>query len=274
MLSINFTKVIKIKTVPTKRAPDVWDSAAFSSIFYRFKFFLLPNIVHAHPKRVTPPLGTKEGVPVESCQCKGLERETQKWASEDIALYRNGEHAKTTSLLVKALIAQGVHALSLLDIGGGIGIVQLELLNAGATAVTSVEASTTYIHVAREEAARAAREHQITYIHGDFVSLADTIPKADIVTLDRVICCYDNVEALVSLSASKARRLYGVVYPRSTWWVKILLFFENIGYWLRRSPFRAFVHSSELVDQLVQAAGLAAVYHKHTLTWQVVVYRR
>ena len=211
---------------------------------------------------------------MESCQCKGLERETKEWASEDIALYRKGKPAETTSLLVNAIIAQGVHALSLLDIGGGIGIVQLELLSAGAIAVTSVEASTAYIHVAREEAVRAGREHQITYVHGDFVSLADTIPEADIVTLDRVICCYDNVEALVSLSASKARRLYGVVYPRSTWWVKILLLFENIGYWLRRSPFRAFVHSSELVNQLIQDAGLAEVYHKHNLTWQVVVYRR
>ena len=211
---------------------------------------------------------------MESCQCKGLERETKKWASEDIALYRKGKPAKTTSLLVNALIAQGVDALSLLDIGGGIGIVQLELLSAGTIAATSVEASTTYIEVAREESARAAREHQITYVHGDFVSLTDTIPEADIVTLDRVICCYDNVKALVSLSASKARRLYGVVYPRSTWWVKILLRFENIGYWLRRSPFRAFVHSSELVDQLIQDAGLAVVYHEHTLTWQVVVYRR
>jgi 2-polyprenyl-3-methyl-5-hydroxy-6-metoxy-1,4-benzoquinol methylase len=211
---------------------------------------------------------------VESCQCKGLERETKKWAYEDVALYRKGKPAKTTSWLVNALIAQGVDALSLLDIGGGIGIVQLELLSAGAIAATSVEASTAYIHVAREEAARAAREHQITYVHGDFVSLADTIPEADIVTLDRVICCYDNVKALVSLSASKARRLYGVVYPRSTGWVKILLLFENIGYWLRRSPFRAFVHSSELVNQLIQDAGLTVVYQKNTLTWQVVVYRR
>ena len=102
---------------------------------------------------------------MESCQCKGLERETKKWASEDMSLYRKGKPAKTTSLLVNALITQGVDALSLLDIGGGIGIVQLELLSAGAIAATSVEASTAYIHVAREEAARAAREHQITYVH-------------------------------------------------------------------------------------------------------------
>lgn len=211
---------------------------------------------------------------MESCQCKGLERETKKWALEDLALYRKGKPVRTTSLLVNALIRQGVHALSLLDIGGGIGIVQLELLNAGAIAATSVEASSAYIQVAREEATRAARESQITYVHGDFVSLADTIPEADIVTLDRVICCYDNVHALVSLSASKARRLYGVVYPRSAWWVRIPLFFENLGYWLRQSPFRAFVHSTKLVNQLIQDAGLRVVYHQRTFAWQVVIYQR
>jgi len=211
---------------------------------------------------------------VVSCQCRGLEIETKKWALEDLALYRKGKPTKTTPLLVNALIGQGVEALSLLDVGGGIGIVQLELLRAGAVSATSVEASTTYIQVAREQAAQSARERQITYIHGDFVSLAGTIPDADIVTLDRVICCYDDVKSLVSLSASKARRLYGVVYPRSAWWVRVPLFLENLGYRLRRSPFRAFVHSSELVNQLIQDAGLRPVYHKHTLAWQVVVYQR
>ena len=112
------------------------------------------------------------------------------------------------------------------------------------------------------------------YVHGDFVSLAASIPDADIVTLDRVICCYDNVKALVSLSASKARRLYGAVYPRSTWWMRLPLFLENTRYRLRRSPFRAFVHPSQLVDQLIRNAGLRPIYQQNTLAWQVVVYQR
>lgn len=211
---------------------------------------------------------------MHSCQCQGLERETKKWALEDLALYQRGKPAKTTPLLVKALISGGVEALSLLDIGGGIGVVQLELLRAGAIAATSVDASTAYIQIAREEAARAAVDHRITYVHGDFVSLASTLPEADIVTLDRVICCYDDVKALVSLSASKARKLYGVVYPRSIWWVRLPLLLENLGYRVRRSPFRAFVHPSELVDQLIRDAGLKAVYHQNTFAWQVVVYQR
>ena len=211
---------------------------------------------------------------MDSCQCQGLERETRKWALEDLALYRRGRPAKTTPLLINALVSQGVEARSLLDIGGGIGVVQIELLRSGAIAATSVEASSAYLQVAREEAARASMEHRITYVHGDFVSLGASIPDADIVTLDRVICCYDDVKALVSLSASKARRLYGVVYPRSTWWVRLPLFLENIGYRLRRSPYRAFVHPSQLVDLLIRHAGLGPVYQRNTLAWQVVVYQR
>ncbi|HLE05702.1 MAG TPA: class I SAM-dependent methyltransferase [Anaerolineales bacterium] len=202
------------------------------------------------------------------------ERETKKWALEDLALYRKGKPAKTTPLLVNALIREGVEALSLLDIGGGIGVVQFELLRAGAIAATSVDASTAYIQVAREEAARAAMEHRITYVNGDFVSLAVAIPETDIVTLDRVICCYDDVKALVSLSASKARKLYGVVYPRSTWWVRLPLLLVNLGHRVRRSPFRAFVHPSELVDELIRNAGLTPVYHQNTFPWQVFVYQR
>ncbi len=37
---------------------------------------------------------------------------------------------------------------------------------------------------------------------------------ADIVTLDRVGCCYLAVDELVTASAAHARRLYGLVLPR------------------------------------------------------------
>ena len=211
---------------------------------------------------------------MDSCQCQGLERETKKWVLEDLALHRKGRPAKTTRLLVSALISEGIERLSLLDIGGGIGVVQIELLRSGAIAATSVEASSAYLQVARKEAARASLERRVTHVHGDFVSLAASIPDADIVTLDRVICCYDDVKALVSLSAAKARTLYGAVYPRSSWWTRVPLFFENLGYRLRRSPFRAFVHPSQVVDQLIRDAGLRLVFQQNTFAWQVVVYKR
>ena len=91
---------------------------------------------------------------MDSCHCQGLEIETEKWALEDLALYRKGKPAKTTLMLVNALIREGVEALSLLDIGGGIGYYTSNFSTQGVAAATSVEASTAYIQVARQEGLR------------------------------------------------------------------------------------------------------------------------
>jgi len=49
---------------------------------------------------------------------------------------------------------------------------------------------------------------RVTCQLGDFVGLADSIPPADIVTLERVLNVYPEWELLASLSAKRARRLY------------------------------------------------------------------
>ena len=78
-----------------------------------------------------------------------------------------------------------------------------------------MEASAAYLAAAREETARRGHTDRLKAHHGDFVALAPEIPSADIVTLDRVICCYRDMPALVAQSAARARKLYGVVYPRA-----------------------------------------------------------
>ena len=211
---------------------------------------------------------------MDCSSCEALEKETVEWAQEDLADYRRGKVAKTTPMLIRAMMDVGVDGLTLLDIGGGVGVIQLELLQAGASRATSVDASSAYLEVAKAEAARAGVEPRITFIHGDFVALAEGIPEADIVTLDRVICCYPDVENLVSRSAAKARKVYGLVFPRDVWWVKLALYVENLGYRLKSSSFRAFVHPTELVDRLARAAGLREIHHRNTFSWQVVLYQR
>lgn len=211
---------------------------------------------------------------MDSCQCQGIEIETRKWAEQDLRLYRKGRSAKTTAMLTEALLTNGVAGLTLLDIGGGIGVIQLELLRAGAARAASVEASSAYIDVARQQAETAGLAERIRHVHGDFTEKAGEVEAADIVTLDRVICCYHDVRALVSLSAAKARRLYGLVYPRDRWLVRLVLSFENLMLRLRKSPFRAFVHPTDLVERLVREAGLRPLLRRNTFAWQVVVYER
>ena len=208
------------------------------------------------------------------CQCEGLETETRQWVLKDLKLHQKGKPAKTTLEMVRRLKELGVDGQTILDIGGGIGVVQLELLRAGASTATNVEASAAYLEAAGQVSAQAGLENRITQVHGDFVSLADQIPPADVVTLDRVVCCYDDVRALVPLSAAKARKLYALVYPREALWVKVAVYFDNLGYRWRGSSFRVFVHPTALVDSLVRAAGLEQIHHQQTFAWQIVVYRR
>jgi magnesium-protoporphyrin O-methyltransferase len=177
-------------------------------------------------------------------------------------------------MLIDAIAAEGVVGKTLLDIGGGVGMIQHELLKAGAGEATSVDGSSAFIDAAKEEAQRQGHADRLRQHHGDFVDLAPEIGSADIVTLDRVICCYHDVERLVALSSERATRLYGLVYPRENWAVKAGLRLFNLVLSLRRSPFRVFVHPTATVDAVVRRSGLRRRVYRKTLIWQVVVYAR
>jgi magnesium-protoporphyrin O-methyltransferase len=125
------------------------------------------------------------------------------------------------------------------------------------------------------EAERQGHADRVRHLQGNFVDLAAEIPPADIVTLDRVICCYHDMEQMVNLSAQKARRLYGLVYPRDKWWVKIVvLIYYNVRHWIQRNPFRNYVHPTEAVEAVVRKNGLERTFVREMGPWQVVVFTR
>jgi ubiquinone/menaquinone biosynthesis C-methylase UbiE len=209
------------------------------------------------------------------CQCQGIEELfNEKAAVKELNSYRSKGPDKTTRMLITAIQSQGVKGSSLLDIGGGIGAIQHALLLAGVTQATDVDASSAYVKVARREAERRGFAERVRFVHGNFVELAEQVQPADIVTLDRVICCYPDMDRLVELSAQRARKLYGLVYPRNTWCVKIGLTILNLFFKLQKNPFRTFQHPSQAVEAIVQRHGFKQVYQGHTLVWNVVLYDR
>lgn len=208
-------------------------------------------------------------------QCRGIEGMFgQRQAQRQVNHYRRRGPDKTTRMLIEAIKAEGVDGLTLLDIGGGIGAIQLALLKAGAANATDVDASSAYLAVARAESEREGLGERVEYRYGNFTDLAAHLAPAGIVTLDRVICCYHDMRGLVGLSAAKAARLYGVVYPRDTWWMRAAIAIVNVLLRARRDPFRLFVHPTAAVDALVRGSGLAQRYHRTAGPWQVVVYAR
>lgn len=198
-----------------------------------------------------------------------------KMARKDLKAYRKKGASKGTRLLLDALTARGVEALTLLDIGGGVGAIQHELLGAGVREAISVDASDAYIATARQESERQGHAGKVTYHSGNFVDMADEIAEAGIVTLDRVICCYPDMESLVDLSSGRAATYYGIIYPRDTWWVKVGFTMLNSVLTVSRNAFRVFVHSSKRVDAVVRTKGFEQVFYARAgVVWQVVLYAR
>ena len=209
------------------------------------------------------------------CQCQGIEELfSAQLVSKELANYREKGPNKTTRFLIDALKEEGIQEVSLLDIGGGVGAIQHELLDAGAQNATDVDASQAYLKAAQEEARRRGMDERIRFQHGNFVDIASQIPSADIVTLDRVICCYPDMEKLVSLSVARARKLYGLVYPRDIWWVKIGMNIMNFIFRLRKNPFQSFIHPTQAVEAIIKSSGFQPRFYRHTLVWQVVVFSR
>ena len=199
----------------------------------------------------------------------------ERTAARDLKRYRRRGPSKPTRLLLDAIRAEGVEGATVLDVGGGVGAIQQELLDAGAASATGVDASTAYLRAAEEEARRRGRDDRVSYRHGDFVEVAASIEPADVVTLDRVICCYPDVEALVGRSAERARRTYGLVYPREEWWTKLGVGAINLGLRVMRSDFRVHVHPDAAVDAVTRAHGLEPRLHRRAGPfWQVAVFAR
>lgn len=197
-----------------------------------------------------------------------------KRASKQLKKYNKRGPGKTARLLLAYLTNEEIQGSTLLDIGGGVGVLQHEMFKHGISHAIHVDASSSYLQVSKEEADRQGHADRITQFHGDFVDLATTVPKADIVTIEKVICCYPDVEKLVAASATHAQRFYGIVYPKSNWWMKIRSAIVNMYFRLRRNDFRIYNHSKEKVHAILESKDFEQCFHHSTWIDLIEVYKK
>jgi hypothetical protein len=181
---------------------------------------------------------------------------------------------RTTRLLLDMIAAESEVGVTVLDIGGGVGVIDHELLETIASRAVLVEASPAFVTAAREEARAKGLEDRLEVVAADFARHAGEFAAADIVTLDRVVCCYPDAAALVSASAVRARRLYGLVLPRDRWYVRLAIRLENLRYRIRRHGYRAHAHAHAGIDGLVVSQGLRLASEAFTAFWRVALFRR
>jgi len=195
-------------------------------------------------------------------------------ARHDLKRYHKEGPDPTTRALIDLIKSAGVQGAKLLDIGGGVGVIHHELLDAGGSSATHADASEAYIAVASEEAAKRGHAERVHFVKGDFVTNALAVPEADIVTLDRVICCYGDMEALVRASTTKAKRLYGAVFPRDHWYLKPAFTAINLFKKLTGSRFRVFIHPVAAIDAAIRRQGFRQKNQLRTFVWNVALYER
>ena len=210
-----------------------------------------------------------------SCHCQATaEQFGPAAARRDLKRYRRRGPDNTTKLILAGIRAEPGRFERLLDIGAGIGVLHHELLGETLRRATHVDASPSYLAAAREEDARRGREGIVDYVIGDAADVVESLEPADVVTLDRVICCYPDWEALVDRTAAKATTLYAFSMPHDRWYVRAAVWLINVGRRLSRSAFRAFVHPVAGVERRLEAQGFQPIRLRRTLVWHVALYRR
>jgi magnesium-protoporphyrin O-methyltransferase len=176
--------------------------------------------------------------------------------------------------MVASASAAGLAGARVLEIGGGIGSLQAELLEAGADFGEVVELAPAYEEFAQQLARERGLEGRTTFRVEDVLENRDAVDAADVVVLNRVVCCSPDGIALTGVAARLARRTLLLSFPRDRFAVRLGLQVVNLGMRLMGRSFRVFVHSRNALLAAAEAEGLRPGESGKTLAWEFVALRR
>lgn len=197
-----------------------------------------------------------------------------KEAQKMLKRYRKKGPAKTTKRLLEAIGKENLDGKTLLDIGGGVGALQQGLLAIDLEATTGVDASLSYINAAKELGEEKQSKDRMTFVHADFLDVHQELNNHDLVTLEKVVCCYPNVQDLIKESARKSTDIYGLVYPSDNFLSRLIVNFGNLYLRFSKNPFRSFVHSERMMNSLIINNGFERIHYSTVFPWKIAVYKR
>lgn len=203
------------------------------------------------------------------CSAKGCDEFfTDRVAHRDADRYRSKGLDKNARRLVDTVRRRGIDGGTVLEVGGGIGAIQLELLQAGAARTENIELSTAYEPYAAELLRTSGLEGRVERRLLDFADTAEAVDAADVVVLHKVVCCYPDYEALVGAAAAHAKRQLVLTYPRRSWWTRFGFTAANLLERVRRKSFRAYVHPPAAMIAVARAHGLELTTSHRGPLWE------
>jgi 2-polyprenyl-3-methyl-5-hydroxy-6-metoxy-1,4-benzoquinol methylase len=206
---------------------------------------------------------------VSCCDPRGCDRFFgSRFARRMAGRYRKRGLDPTARPMVAFLEEQGIEGATVLEIGGGVGEIQLELLRRGAERAVNLELSPAYDADAARLAAEAGVQDRVERRLHDIAVDPDAIAPADVVVLHRVVCCYPDYERLLGAAAAHARRALVFSHPRRNLISRAVVGAENLGFRLMRREFRVFVHPPEAMLAVLDEHGLEAVFAHQGFAWE------
>jgi magnesium-protoporphyrin O-methyltransferase len=160
-----------------------------------------------------------------------------------------------------------------LEIGGGIGAIQAELLLKGAAAGEVIELVGAYEPYARRLATKLGLADRTSFRVADIIEDA-VADDADVVVMNRVVCCSADGVRLTGVAAGLARRVLALSYPRSLAILRWAEWLQQPIARLFRRRYRFYIHDSRAIHRAATGTGMHLLSSWHGLFWEYSVFGR
>ncbi len=199
---------------------------------------------------------------------------SERSAESEAKRYRRRGLDRVSRKIAEVVKSRGVEGRTVLEVGGGIGAIEIELLKAGALRTTNVELTPTYEGAAGELLLEEGLAGRVDRRVGDFVEAGDGVEAADFVVLNRVVCCYPDMPRLAAAAAEHARGTLVLSFPNDRWWTQLGLSVVNLAFRIFGIQFRVFLHKPERILAEAEGHGLQRRLNQRGFLWQVAALER
>ena len=197
-----------------------------------------------------------------------------KSAEKEYRSYLKKGPKRSTQKLLDSISEFNPSGKTLLDIGGGIGAIAWKFHENGGASTTDVDASHGYLEVASRHAQKMGWEYNSSFLFGDITELNGELSSYDFVTMDKVVCCYPDYKSILSAAMSRCVDILAITFPMGGPIAKSLLAMERLYLWLRRNPFRPYIHPAVEIEKFITDSGFDVVEQTRSFPWRVWVFRR
>jgi 2-polyprenyl-3-methyl-5-hydroxy-6-metoxy-1,4-benzoquinol methylase len=193
-----------------------------------------------------------------------------RFARHVASRYRRRGLDRTATRMVAYLAERGVDGASVLEIGGGVGEIQIELLRRGASTSTNLELVDTYDAEANALAGAAGVSDRMTRRQLDIAAAPEAVGVHDIVVMHRVVCCYPDYEKLLRAAADHASRFLVFSHPPRNWISRLAVGAENLGIRIFGGSFKSYTHPPQAMVAVAEGRGMRAEFRERGAIWRIV----